>query len=88
MKMSEGFELVNIAEEHLVVPVGEKADKLKGLIVLSPAAAFLLEKMKKDLTIDDLVSLLTNRYDVNIDKAQKDINEMVDTLRSLGLLTD
>lgn len=88
MKMSEGFELVNIAEEHLVVPVGEKADKVKGLIVVSPAAAFLLGKMKKDLTIDELVSLLTDHYNVSMDKAREDIIEMVDTLRSMGLIID
>ena len=86
MKMSDGFELVHIADEHMAVPVGEKADKVKGLVVLSPAASFLLENMKEDKTVDELVTLLTGEYNVDREKAHADIEEMVGSLRTVGLI--
>ena len=88
MKMRDGFEIVNIAEEYMVVPVGEKAEEFKGMVVLNAAAAFLLDKMHDDLNRDELVALLMERYDVDADKANKDVLEMLQTMYSLGLIYD
>ena len=88
MKICEGFELVNVADEHIVVPIGEKAESFMGVVVINDAVAFLLENMKNNQTIDELVSSLTEHYDVERDRAYEDITSMLDTLYSIGLICE
>lgn len=88
MKMLPGFEIISIAEEYIVVPVGENTRRLRGIVVLNEAAAILLEKMKKDVSIEELVLYLMDRYIVDKNKAYKDIEEMLDTLESIGIVGD
>ena len=88
MKLSDGFELVNIAEENIAVPVGYMTEKFQGVVVLNEAAAFLLENMKQSVTIDDLVRLLIKHYDVDHNRACEDVNRMIGELRQIGLVLD
>ncbi len=88
MKMLPGFEIISIAEEYIVVPVGENTKRLKGIVVLNEAAAILLEKMKRNVSIEELVRYLMDHYIVDENKAFKDIEEMLDTLRSIGIVGD
>ena len=88
MKMSESFELVNVADEHLAIPVGNKAGSFKGLVVLDDASAFLLSNMQQSLEIEDLVNLLVKNYDVDREKAYLDIKKMLDKLMKIGLVSD
>ena len=57
-----------------------------GVIVLNEAAAFLLEEMKHEITIDDLLLKLVSNYDVDESKARDDIIKMVGSLNELGLI--
>lgn len=88
MNISDGFELIDIAGEYIAVPVGKRAESFQGVVVLAEAAAFLLEHMKKNMTIDELVELLVNNYDVNRERALIDISEMLKSLKDMGLITD
>lgn len=88
MKMLPGFEIISIAEEYIVVPVGENTKRLRGIVVLNEAAAILLEKMKKDVSIEELVLYLMDHYVVEKDKARRDIEEMIATLQSIGIVGD
>ena len=86
MKFIDGFEIVHIADEHIAVPVGEQKDCCQGVIVLNEAAAFLLEEMKHEITIDDLIQKLISKYDVDETNAKDDITKMVESLNELGLI--
>ena len=87
MRIVDGFEIVHIAEEHLVVPVGVKAEQNNGVTVLNEAAAFLLEEMKTDKSVDDLVLLLLSHYNVDEETARADVKNMVESLINLGIIT-
>ena len=87
MRFKDGFEIVHVAEEHILVPVGEQQGSFKGVIVLNEAAAFLLEEMKRDITVDEMVQLLISQYDVDENTAKKDIARMLDLIKEHGLLS-
>ena len=86
MKMLPGFEIISIAEEYIVVPIGENTKRLRGIVVLNEAAAILLEKMKEDVSLEELVLYLMDHYVVEKNKARRDIEEMLDTLQSIGIV--
>ena len=65
MKLKSNFEVVHIADEHIIVPIGEQREQFKGVVVLNEAAAFLLEKMSEDsvlpvITLDYSESISDN----------------------------
>ncbi len=88
MKLCKDFELVSIAEEYMVVPVGDKAESFNGVVVLNDEVAFLLKNMQENQTIEDLVGLLTQHYEVETDRAYKDIADTINTLYSMGIISE
>ena len=54
MRASSQFILRNIADEYLLIPVGEAAMRIQGLIAMSESGAMFFNKLKKGLFFDDL----------------------------------
>ena len=88
MRLKSGFELVDVAGEHLIIPIGENAEKFQGVIALSEAAYYLLNSMKEDVTKQELVEILMKEYDVDSTKANEDINDFIKTMIDLGIVID
>lgn len=86
MKTKEGFELVNILNEWLVVPIADKMAEMKGIITLSESGVFLWKQLQHDISINELVSLLCNEYDVDQITAENDVRIFIDNLCQIGLL--
>ena len=80
MILSSNYEIIEIADEYLAVPVGEMAKRKKDVYSFSKAAAFLLNKMKKDISKQDLIDSLLSDYDIDLSTAQKDVEVFISTL--------
>ena len=88
MKIKNNFEVVKIADDYTLLPAGEQIETFNGLIVLNEVSAFLREKLKKDLSKEELVNLLINEYEVDIDTAKADVDRMVEEMQRVGILDD
>ena len=86
MKRTPNFELVNVADDYILVPLGDQMEKFNGTVVLNEVSAFLLEKLESDLTIKELVRLLLDEYDVDFDTAQADVEKAVEEMKKLGIV--
>ena len=86
MKIKSGFELVNIAGDYMLIPIGEEVDDFNGTLVLNEVAAFLLDKLKSDIEREDLVQLLINEYDVDRITAQSVVDKMLNELIKMGVV--
>lgn len=86
MRMENGFEIVNIADDYMLVPVGDQMDKFSGTVVLNEVSAFLLEKMKKDVTEEELISYVMDEYDVDEKKAKEDIARVLKEMIEIGII--
>ena len=86
MKVSDQFILRNIADEHLLIPVGEAAISVKGLIALSESGVLLYEKLKDECTEADLVAALTAEYDVSEAVAAQDVKAFIAQMQQLQIL--
>ena len=62
--------------------------KYKAVIALSEASAFLLSQLKQPKTSAELVSLLTQEFDVSVEQAEADVKEAVEKYTKLGLITN
>lgn len=88
MKVSDQFILRHIADEHLLIPAGEAAISVKGLIALSESGLLLYEKLKDECSEVDLVAALTAEYDVSEAVAAQDVKAFLAQLRELKILVE
>jgi hypothetical protein len=86
MKIKQGYELVEIMNEWMVVPIGENMIKVEGLFSLSESSAFLWKQLRVEQNYDDLLSLFLAEYEIDRRTAELDINEFVGNLDRMGLL--
>lgn len=75
-----------IAGYPVVVPVGDSALDLNGVINLNETGATLWKAMESDVTESDLVLALTSEYEVDEETALRDVQGFVEKMRAAGLI--
>ena len=88
MKVSDQFILRTIADENILVPTGQIAFQIKGLIALSESGAMLYNRLKDGCSREDLVAALTAEYDVSEEEASRDTEAFLDQMRSMRILLE
>ena len=88
MKASNQFILRTIADEHLLIPVGESAISVKGLIALSESGVLLYKKLMDGCSREDLIAALTAEYEVSEEEAAQDTDAFLNQMRQLNMLVD
>lgn len=86
MKIKDGFILKEVAGSYLVVPLGSRVVDFASIIKLSDSGAFLWSQLESDKTEDELLTAMTEAYDVDTDTASRDINKFISKLRDADLL--
>ena len=87
MKLKENFTLYTMADEHMLIPVGDAVGSFGGVIALNDVSAFILSQMQKEpKTKEQLLAALTSEYEVDAETAGKDLNEILQKFESFGVL--
>ncbi len=85
--MLDGLVLRTLCGEHIVTGEGLARVDFSRVVSLNATAAYLWEQVEgKDFTPDDLVALLTARYDVDEARAREDVDKMLVSWREAGLI--
>ena len=88
MKLKDGFVLRMIAGQYLVIPVGARAKEMHGMLGLNETGAFILERLAKDQSQDDIVKALCEEYEIEEDSALASVQRFVEKLRAEGMMCD
>ncbi len=88
MKIKADFEVVNVAGDYMLVPVGDQMEQFKGTVVLNEVSAFLLDKMKEEVTKEELVQFLLDEYEVDPVIADTDVEKVLEDMRKIGIIND
>lgn len=87
MRANENFVLQEIADEFIIIPVGEETERVNGIVKLNETGAFLWKIISsKDMTVDDLVHAITAEYQVDEILAQRDVQIFLEKLKSIGCI--
>lgn len=87
MKIKEGFTLRQICGEYIVVGEGLAQVNFNKLLTLNETAAYLWKEITgKEFTREDLVKLLLDQYEVAEDVAAKDVDKLVETWITEGVV--
>lgn len=86
MKLKSTIVLRKIAGETILVPVGEDAVRVNGLITVNEVGALICEQLKEERTVEALVAAVTAQFDVDAQTARADIASFIHTLEENDLL--
>ena len=86
MKLKENFVLRQVADNWVVLPVGEAALEFTAMMRLNDAGALLWKTLEKEPTADALVAALTAEYDVSQQQAREDVEAFLQKLTAAGCL--
>lgn len=88
MKARKGFILRHLAGEWVLAPVGGQIKSFGGLAVMNELAAFLWEKMKDGTSRKELLSAILEEYDTDAETAARDLDDLLNDMREMGVIED
>lgn len=88
MHLNDSFVLRVIADEHLLIPTGNAALQIKGLLSLTESGAFLYRKLQTGCSEAQLLDALTSEYEVSTEEARADVAEFLCQMRQLDILLE
>lgn len=86
MKLKPDFQIVQMANDYMLVPTGDQIDSFNGTVILNEVSAFLLNQLKEDLEKEDLVERLVKEFDVESATAREDVDAAVEKMKQIGIL--
>ena len=88
MKLKYSFEAVDMGEEIILVPVGEGASSVHGILKINNEGREILELLKSETTQERIVETLSAKYENDIESLRLYVGKVLNTLQSSGLLDE
>lgn len=88
MKIKSNFILKEMDDMNIVVAVGDRAKSFNGVITLNSTATFMWKKLEEGISAQELALALTEEYDVDLSKAQADVEKFTDNLLKEGIIDE
>ena len=88
MNIKKGFVLREVCGEHVIVGEGLGAVNFGKLLALNETAAWLWKQAQEmgEFSVESLASRLCEEYEVTPDDAQKDVADILNEWRSVGVI--
>lgn len=86
MKRKGDFVLREIAGDNILIPVGETALRLNGMITLDEVGKVIWSALEQENSRDAILRQILDRFDVTEDTAGKDLDEFLSQMEQAGLL--
>lgn len=86
LKATSEVVLREVAGEYLLIPTGQTALKVHGMITLSESGLLLWKKLAEDCTEEDLVAAILTEYEVDRETAAADVKAFLKQMEEVGLL--
>ncbi|MBQ8797300.1 MAG: PqqD family protein [Oscillospiraceae bacterium] len=88
MKRSADFLLREVAGTQVLVPLGAAAVSFSGMVTLNGTGAFIWELLEQPQTMQTLTEALMDRYAVDQETAQNDVEGFVNKLIPIGAILE
>lgn len=88
MKVNENVIHRCVADEDMLVPVGEAAGEMNGLYVLTPTGGEIWDMLADGKDVEDIVSIMSEDYGEDPAVIRADVAAIIEKLRALGLVIE
>ena len=86
MKRSENFVLKELMGSFVLVPIGDAAMNLNGVITLNETAKFLWDKAEGEFELKDLVDAIVSEYGVDVETATNGAEVFLKRMKEEGCI--
>ncbi len=86
MKIKEGFVLRQVADNWVVLPVGQASVNFNGMISLNESGALLWRTLEQGGDRNALADALLNEYEVEREEALTDVDTFLTALTKAGCI--
>lgn len=86
MRAIQDVILREIAGESILIPVGETALSIHGMISLSESGRLIWERLQTECSEEMLVGAILGEYEIDEETARQDVEAFLEKLRRLHLL--
>jgi len=88
VKLNLSFEILNLDDEWIAVPVGDDNTQLKGVLKLNEEGAAIMKLLAEDTSEDAIAEELLKEYSAAKEDILTEVHSFVDKLRSSGLIAE
>jgi len=89
MRIKEGFDMRDICGEHVIVATGRKNIDFSKVISMNDSAALMWKAVVgKEFSVQDLVKVLDEEYEVSPEVALQDVKQIISQWKEIGLVED
>lgn len=89
MKLKPGYLIQKIAGENILITGGSGDVDFSKMLVLNDSATMLVQTLiDGEVSVEELVNVLVVNYNVEIDLAKTDVEELLNELRKQNILEE
>lgn len=88
MRLKDDFILHNTGEDFVIIATGEATKNFNGIIKLNNMGGEIVSFLSNDISEEDIVKAIIEKYEVDYDTAKEDIKNILDSLRKAGVILD
>lgn len=89
MKLKDDYIIYNASEEEAIaVATGDEAENFNGLLRANKTAGAIMEFLKEDITEDELVKRMFDRFDATEEEIREGVKDVLETLRGVGAIEE
>ena len=88
LQVSKEMILREIAGEYLLIPTGQTALRVHGMIRLSESGLLLWKKLQNKTTEEEMVNAILDEYIIDRETATTDVRAFIDQMRKVGVLIE
>lgn len=88
MKVNENVIHRCVADEDMLVPVGEAAGEMNGLYVLTPTGGEIWDMLADGKDVEDIVSIMSEDYGEDPAVIRADVVAIIEKLKAMGLVIE
>lgn len=85
MKLKDTFVTHTANNEQILV---DASGKFSGIVRNNKTAAFIVDCLKEETSVDDIVDKMVEEYDAPLEDIKKGVDDVLDTLRKVGALDE
>lgn len=85
MKLKSAFITHDTEGEQILI---DTAGKFSGLARSNSTAAFIVEQLKAEISPDEIVSRMLEKYDAPKEVIEADVNKIIEKLKGIGAIEE
>lgn len=86
MKIKDGYMMRKVADNCVVVPMGDEVTNFNGMINLNETGEFIFEKLQEGCSRDELVEAMLKEFDAPREVIERDVDRFVEKLEKVGII--